>query len=132
MAVELPLMAVPKFVAGEDLTDAQFKFVKIDSGDSVVLCDSATDIPVGVLQNAPDEGEQCQIMVAGISKVKVGGEGFSEGDEVALRSDATVEEVNTDNDPAAGDTIVGQGYLSGSDGEISSIMFSCLNVSKIQ
>lgn len=128
MALESPLFHVPRFVAGENLSDAQFTFVKINSSDpdEVVQCDSADDIPIGILQNSPDSGEQCTIMVAGISKVEVGGDGFSAGDEVVLRDDGTVEEADTSNDPASGDTIVGQGYLDGSDGAISSILFNCL------
>ena len=39
--------------AGADLSSSQYHFVKFSSG-SVIECAAATDVPSGVLQNAPE------------------------------------------------------------------------------
>lgn len=55
--------------AGADLSAAQHKFVKLSSGQ-VVVCDGLTDIPLGVLQNAPDaQGKPAIVRLSGVSKV---------------------------------------------------------------
>ena len=56
-------------VAGADLSSAQYKYVKLSTTDTVILCAAATDVPIGILQNAPASGAEATIMVTGISKV---------------------------------------------------------------
>lgn len=61
-------------VAGEDLSSAQYKFVKLDNGDGTVkLVAAATDRPFGVLQNAPTSGQIAEVTVVGGTKVEAGG-----------------------------------------------------------
>jgi hypothetical protein len=61
-------------VAGEDLSSAQYKFVKLDNGDGTVKAvDGATDRPFGVLQNDPESGEIAEITIVGGTKVEAGG-----------------------------------------------------------
>lgn len=57
------------FVAAADLSAAQYKFVELDANGKVTVCNAATDIPVGVLQNDPASGEAATVRVFGISKV---------------------------------------------------------------
>lgn len=54
--------------AGADLSAKQFRFVKKSSG-TYVVCDGATDIPDGVLQNKPALGEPCEVVMFGPTKV---------------------------------------------------------------
>jgi len=56
-------------VAGADLSSDQYKYVKLSTTDTVILCAAATDVPIGILQNAPASGAEATIMVTGISKV---------------------------------------------------------------
>jgi hypothetical protein len=56
-------------VAGADLSALQYYFVKLSTTDTVVVCAAATDVPIGILQNAPTSGQEATIMVTGISKV---------------------------------------------------------------
>jgi hypothetical protein len=56
-------------LAAEDLSGAQFHFVKLDDNESVSLCDTITDKAYGVLQNAPASGEKAVIRVEGESKI---------------------------------------------------------------
>lgn len=58
------------FPAGADLTTSQYKFVEIDSAGVVTVCDAATDIPAGVLQNKPNLNEAAQVRVFGVTKVQ--------------------------------------------------------------
>jgi len=61
-------------VAGEDLSDAQYTFVKLDNGDGTVKAvDGATDRPIGVLQNTPASGQIAEITIVGGTKVEAGG-----------------------------------------------------------
>lgn len=73
MAVEIPVL-VKSFVAGEDLSAKQFFFVELNATTgSVELCDAATDIPIGILQNSPESGETADVMIVGITKVSASG-----------------------------------------------------------
>ena len=92
MAYEFSNAAVKTtFTAGEDLSAAQFKFVKIDNGTgNVVAVSGATDRPVGVLQNAPKSGQAAEVTIVGGTKVKAGGSAspgqplFSNGSAVGV------------------------------------------------
>jgi len=69
MATEKPLFLM-SFEAGADLSAKQFYFVKLSgTGRGVVVCDGATDKPIGVLQNKPTSGQIAEVMVVGLSKV---------------------------------------------------------------
>lgn len=59
-------------VAGADLSALQFTFVKQNSSGAVVAVAAATDIPIGVLQNAPTSGQEATITVTGGTKLKAG------------------------------------------------------------
>ncbi|NBD34393.1 MAG: hypothetical protein GVY30_00155 [Chloroflexi bacterium] len=54
--------------AGEDLSEAQYRFVKRDD-DTYVAITANTDQPDGVLQNEPDVGEPCHVIAFGGSKL---------------------------------------------------------------
>lgn len=57
------------FLAAEDLSSHQYMFVHQASDTTVDLLDSGSEFPVGVLQNAPEEGEVAVVRVAGTSKL---------------------------------------------------------------
>lgn len=67
MAYEIATLIDSTRSAGADLSAAQYKFVK-RSGANVILCAAATDVPFGILQNAPASGETAEVMRLGISK----------------------------------------------------------------
>lgn len=56
------------FAAAEDLSSCQFHFVVLDSG-GVRLPNSADEIALGVLQNAPVAGEAAAVRVDGLTKM---------------------------------------------------------------
>lgn len=116
MAWEIPtLLWTAK--AGADLSAAasQYKFVKMNADNEVVLCNGATDVPAGVLQNRPDNGEMASIMSFGISKVRGDGD-LDAGDLIGTSSDGEAEEKvpGTDtSDYIAGQVIEGNAAAGG-------------------
>lgn len=73
MAFEISNYAVKiTRVAGADLSAAQYKFVEQDSAGNVTVCNNAGDLPIGVLQNAPLQGQEAEVLVVGGTKVVAG------------------------------------------------------------
>lgn len=73
MAYEISAYAVKVTrVAGADLSALQYTFVKQNSSGQVVAVAAATDIPIGVLQNAPTSGQEAEVLVTGGTKLKSG------------------------------------------------------------
>jgi len=74
MAYEEATIAVT-MVAGADLSGVanQYKFVKLNStADQVVLATAITDDVFGVLQDTPQLGEACEVVIFGVTKVAAG------------------------------------------------------------
>jgi hypothetical protein len=59
------------FIAGEDLTEDQYKFVVATSTGTVRRPDSEVETLIGILQNAPAAGEAAVVRVMGISKLQM-------------------------------------------------------------
>ena len=57
------------FLAAEDLSSYQYRFVHQADDGTVDLLDSGAEFPVGILQNAPALGEDAVVRVAGVSKL---------------------------------------------------------------
>ena len=72
----------PSRVAGEDLSAKQYYFVKEDSNSLVTAPDAITDRAMGVLQNAPEQGETALVQVGENTKV-VASQALAIGDIVA-------------------------------------------------
>ena len=68
MAVEYSGFDI-SFVAAEDLSSHQFRFVHQASNTTVDLMDGATEFPIGILQNAPESGETAVVRITGTSKL---------------------------------------------------------------
>lgn len=72
MAYHGPQTRVPGLVAGGDLSAQQYRFVKLSANKTVVICAAVTDKPLGVLQNAPANGEEATVAIEGITKMVAG------------------------------------------------------------
>lgn len=57
------------FEAAEDLSDYQYHFVVLNTSGKVRLPDTAEEVSIGVLQNAPESGDAAEVMMIGKSKV---------------------------------------------------------------
>jgi hypothetical protein len=79
MAYEISNYSVKvSLVAGADLSTKQYTFVKLDSSGQAVAAAAATDIPIGVLQNAPTSGQEAEVLIVGGTKI-VAGAAIGEG-----------------------------------------------------
>ena len=65
MAYEQSNGVIITLEAAEDLSAKQYNFVKLDANGKVVITAVATagQIPIGVLQNAPESGEAAMLSV---------------------------------------------------------------------
>lgn len=71
------------FPAGEDMSGMQFRFVHLETDETIEMLDSAGEHSVGILQNAPESGEIAVVRVSGVSKLVCGAGGLAIGDAVA-------------------------------------------------
>ena len=90
MAFEGSQICIPGLIAGEDMTAAQYYIVKLSAANTVIVCDGATDVPIGVLQNAPDSGEAATVCSAGVTKIS-SNEAFTFGWLVGTSSDGQAD-----------------------------------------
>ena len=67
MAFEIPILDL-SFAAAEDLTADVGKFVMLTASGTVRRPDTASEVALGVLQNAPASGQAAAVRVLGISK----------------------------------------------------------------
>jgi hypothetical protein len=127
-----PFVAL-SMIAGEDLSDEQFKFVKLSASNTVVRCTAATDLPIGVLQNKPVSGGTANVILAGISRIYAGTGGLGTvGTAVGTEADSGAPgNVNggravvksTDKDIAPGIVIM---TATNAD-ELATITLNCLS-----
>jgi hypothetical protein len=72
MSQENPVL-VESYPAAEDLSGDQYRFVVLTSANTVRRPDSTTEVPVGILQNAPIAGQAAVVMEVGRSKLQMNG-----------------------------------------------------------
>jgi hypothetical protein len=73
MAYETSQAVKATFVAATDLTGAQYKFVEfapVTFPEGTIVAASNGANAIGVLQNAPKAGEEAEVVLVGITKVK--------------------------------------------------------------
>ncbi len=87
LAYDANMTRVGTFVAGEDMTDHQYKAVMLSTtADDTALKPSGQGVRcIGILQNAPKAGQQCDICIAGISPV-IGGASVTRGSAVTANA----------------------------------------------
>jgi len=126
MAYEISNYSVKvTLVAGADLSAKQYTFVKVNSSGEAIAAAAATDIPVGVLQNAPIAGQEAEVLIVGGTKV-VAGAAIAEGAQ--LGTSATGKAValvaGTDTTKYVVGTLLTE---SAADGNIVTAVINCAN-----
>jgi len=98
------------FVAGSDLTAAQFKFVSLAADGQVDVTAAAGGNAIGILSNNPDVGQAATVTVSGGYMVEAGGT-ITAGDQVQSSATGTALLAAT-NDVVLGyaleDAVIGQ------------------------
>jgi hypothetical protein len=69
--------------AGEALTSDQYKIMAVSAASTVIKCATAGGKCIGILQNAPGNGGVAIVRVAGMSKCKADGTGWTLGDAIS-------------------------------------------------
>lgn len=107
-------------VAGEDMTAKQFYIVQLDATGKIEVAEGATDLVVGVLQNAPYTGEQATYQFLGTTKVIAGGT-VNIGDWVTTDSSGQAIATTTDGNITIGRYI---GTAAAASGDIIEVQMS--------
>ena len=102
------------FVAGEDLSAAQFKFVTLEADGQVDLADSAGENAMGVCLVGGTAGNAVTVCVSGSVMVTAGGT-IAAG--AAVQTDASGDALTA----ATGDVILGYAREAAVDGQIIEI-----------
>ena len=102
------------FVAGEDLSAKQFKFVTLESDGQVDVADSAGENCIGILLNAPAAGAAATVAISGKVMVESGGT-IAAG--AAVQADANGDALTA----ASGDVVMGYALEAAVDGQIMAI-----------
>jgi hypothetical protein len=114
-------------VAGADLSAKQYNFVKLNSSGQAVACAAATDLPIGILQNAPTSGQEAEVLIAGGSKLVLGGTVAAAGVVGVSATGTGVAIVHgTDSTKFA----LGQAITGGASGEIVTVVVACANAGR--
>ena len=112
-------------VAGADLSSDQYKYVKLSTTDTVILCAAATDVPIGILQNAPASGAEATIMVTGMSKVSSDA-ALSIGNQIGTSADGQADAKTAGSDTT--EYVVGVVLEASSGaGALATATVNCLN-----
>ena len=102
------------FIAGEDLSSSQFKFVTLESDGEVDLADAAGENAIGVLINDPAADEAATVVMSGKVMVTSGGT-IAAGAQI--QTDASGDALTA----AAGDVVLGYALESAVDGQVFAI-----------
>lgn len=114
-------------VAGADLSAKQYNFVKLNSSGQAIAVAAATDLPIGILQNAPTSGQEAEVLIAGGSKLVLGGTVAAAGVVSTSAAGAGVAIVHgTDSTKYA----LGQAITGGASGEIVTVVVACANAGR--
>lgn len=121
------------FLAGADLSSTgQFLFVKLNGSSAIVLADTAGELALGVLQNAPANGAVARVRVQGVSKI-IAGASLADGAPVATqvttaRAKAAVAGTvaggagDPSNDPCVGSYAMGRLLADGTNGAATTML----------
>lgn len=102
------------FIAGEDLSSSQFKFVTLESDGQVDLADAAGENCMGVVINDPASGGEATVVVSGKTVVTAGGT-IAAG--AAIATDASGDAVTA----ASTNIIMGYALEAGVDGQVIAV-----------
>lgn len=116
---------LPGLKAGADLSAAQYHFVELGAGGTVTVCNALTDVPIGVLQNAPKSGQAAEVLALGVSKV-VGDADLAINDLIGCSADgqADARTIGTDTTHYVVGRVIKE---NGAAGGLITAAINCLN-----
>jgi len=129
MTTENVLFTITKEAAA-DLSDHQFRYVILDINGKAAKPTAATDVPFGILQNAPESGQEARIAPlggGGLSKVVLGASLVTPNAIVALEY---VSGSDTGKAKAIASTAYPAGILveGGAEDDLGSVILAAMTV----
>ena len=106
------------FIAGEDLSSSQFKFVTLEADGQVDLADADAENCIGVLINDPASGSEATVVISGKTMVTAGG-AITAGDEIVTDTSGDAVELTTSSSATA--ITMGYALEDAADGQIFAI-----------
>lgn len=95
-------ITAPDLLAGADLSSSQYKVVKpASTAGEVIAGAAATDKIIGVLQNAPADGEAALVAVSGVVKA-LAEASVAAGDHITTSTTGRVKTTTTGNNHVLG------------------------------
>lgn len=111
-----------------DLSAKQYHFVKLSADNTVVICSGATDIPIGVLQNAPTANQGAEVCIVGITKVSSDAS-LTYGNRIGTSADGQADAKTAGTDTTeyvAGTVLIG----SAAAGGLATAAINCAGVNR--
>ncbi len=121
----IKLVYTETFEANEDLSTKQYYGVDMVSTRKVELHDAVTDIPIGVLQNAPESGQEAEVLIIGRTPVVLAENIASLPQLMRFDDNGKAAAFDVDTDTTA--YCAGQFLETGSTGEIVEAIVNCIN-----
>lgn len=110
------------YPAAEDLSSDQYRIVVLASGQ-VRRPDGATEVPLGVLQNAPVAGQAAVVRVIGVSKIQFG-EAVAANEWIKLEYNSAADAGKGLDADVALDLAIGRCLAGGDEDELGEILLS--------
>lgn len=127
MAVEGPQICWTFDNTG-DLSAKQYHFVKLSADNTVVICAAATDVPIGVLQNAPTANQGAIVCIVGITKVSSDA-ALTAGNRIGTSADGQADAKTAGTDTTeyvAGTVLIGSAAAAG----LATAAINCAGVNR--
>ena len=121
MAYEGAQIKVGQFTASADLSAKQYHFVKMSGDDTVTVCAAITDVPVGVLQNAPASGGAAEVALFGVTKVVADGT-LAAGNLIGTSADGQADAIAAGVDTTV--YVMGHAVSAASAGETATMILN--------
>lgn len=124
MAYDDPGIDVGTFTASADLSAKQYYIVKMSGDNTVTVCAAVTDVPIGVLQNAPASGGQAVVRVFGMSKVSADAT-LAAGNIIGTSADGQAQPVTQGSETTVYN--IGQAVTGGAAGTLQTALITISN-----
>lgn len=129
MASEKPIAGGSiSLTAGATLATKQYYFVKLSADNTCIVCAAATDVPIGVVQNAPASGETAEVVVVGLTKVNADA-ALTYGNLIGTAADGQADAKTAGSDTTeyvCGQVVTGTGAAGG----LASAFINCANLNR--
>ena len=116
-------------VAAEDLSARQFCYVHQATDNTVDLLDSTSELPFGILQNAPEDGETAVVRIEGTSKLvmnaAVAVATYVKAEYVGAADNGKGDAADTDRDVVSGQVI----KASGAEDDVGAVIITRFTLS---